>query len=298
MAAAEVRWTSSADQTVGRGLDPDPIIAASGSEIEAGGQPSREPGGRDSHVDRREAMFNDGRTGVAGRIQLPRERITRLRGLMIDLDPGLLLPDNSLFPPAADPREFLGRIQPSSTAIRSRDAEVRSTGTGLHLLLWFDPVVELEDAGEQRRLGRPDPPDPGDPAVGPQRARHHGPDPAGGVDQLQERGPRRDAPPGLSGQPAARRRIRRAGEGRSVPRRRGDPARRGARDALPGLLGYQVRLLGTGPRGEVLWLRVGEPGDAVWGDPRGGGDRRWQQAIPSRPGPGRRESGPDVERRG
>ncbi len=100
----------------------------------------------------REAMFNDGVTGTASRIQLPTGRITRLRGLMIDVDPGKLIPDNPLFPPAEDPREFFGRIQ----AVLDRhplvrDAEVRSTGTGLHLLLWFEPPVELEDAGGQRR---------------------------------------------------------------------------------------------------------------------------------------------------
>src|SRR5262249_54009547 len=41
-------------------------------------------------VDLREALFNDGGTGPANRIQVPLERITILKGFMLDVDPGLI----------------------------------------------------------------------------------------------------------------------------------------------------------------------------------------------------------------
>ncbi len=114
--------------------------------------PEPEEGRPDPPVDLREALFNDGATGPASRIQVPMERITRLRGLMIDLDPGKLLPDNGVFPPAEDPREFLRGIQAVlDRHPLARDAEVRATGTGLHVLVWFEPAVELKDAADQRR---------------------------------------------------------------------------------------------------------------------------------------------------
>ena len=188
----------------------------------------------------REAMFNDGVTGAASRIQLPTERITRLRGLMIDLDPGKLIPDNPLFPPAEDPREFFGRIQAVlDRHPLARDAEVRSTGTGLHLLLWFEPAVELEDAAGQRRWDglirltqATLPSDPNAPGITALTR------PVGSINS--KNGARVETlRPRFADRSAAGRRVRRAGEGRAVPRRRRDPPRQRARDALPDLLGGQ-----------------------------------------------------------
>ena len=93
-------------------------------------------------------MFNDGCNGDESRIQLPAERITRLRGLMIDLDPGKLNPGQPAVPAGGGPGRILRRIQAVlDRHPLARNAEVRSSGTGLHLLLWFEPPVELEDAG-------------------------------------------------------------------------------------------------------------------------------------------------------
>jgi hypothetical protein len=115
----------------------------------------RRAGCQEPPLDLREALFNEGATGAAGRIQVPAERVTRLRGLMVDLDPGELVPGNPLFPPADDPAEFL-RLNRAVLDRHplARDAEVRSSGTGLHLILWFEPAVELTGAGEQRRWDR------------------------------------------------------------------------------------------------------------------------------------------------
>jgi hypothetical protein len=103
-------------------------------------------------VDLREALFNEGAVGPAGVIQVPTAGITRLNGLMLDLDPKWLVPDNALFPPADDPREFLARIAPVlDRHPLLRHAEVRSSGGGLHAILWFDPPVELTSAAAQAR---------------------------------------------------------------------------------------------------------------------------------------------------
>ncbi len=125
-------------------------VVANAEIGEGGGRPPG-PVHDESLVDQREALFNDGCRGTASRIQLPAARLTRLRGIMIDLDPGKLEAGNPLFPPGEQPREFLANIR----TILDRhplvcDAEVRSSGTGLHAILWLDPPVELKNAGEQR----------------------------------------------------------------------------------------------------------------------------------------------------
>ena len=102
-------------------------------------------------VDCREQLWNAGLTGPAGSIQVPAERITRLSGILLDLDPGKLVADNPWFPPADDPLRFLANIRP---VLRrhplARHAEVRLSGTGLHGILRLDPPVELTSAAEQK----------------------------------------------------------------------------------------------------------------------------------------------------
>jgi hypothetical protein len=101
--------------------------------------------------DQREALFNEGSVGPVTEIQFPVERVTTLHGIVFDIDPGLYVPDNPLFPPAADPATFYAQIRPvleRHPLVRS--AEVRSSGTGIHLLLHLQPAMELLTAGEQR----------------------------------------------------------------------------------------------------------------------------------------------------
>jgi hypothetical protein len=57
-------------------------------------------------IDLRETLWNEGLTGPAGLIQVPTERITRLRGILLDLDPAKLIAENPWFPPADNPVEF------------------------------------------------------------------------------------------------------------------------------------------------------------------------------------------------
>jgi hypothetical protein len=102
--------------------------------------------------DLREQLVNDRKTGTVAQVQLPLERITTLHGIPFDLDPKLYIPGNPLFPPADDPAVFFQNIE----AVLNRHplasaAEVRMTGTGLHVIVLLDPPVELKDAGSQRK---------------------------------------------------------------------------------------------------------------------------------------------------
>ena len=102
-------------------------------------------------VDCREQLWNEGLTGPAGSIQVPTERITRLRGILLDLDPARLIAENPWFPPADDPVEFHAKIKHVlQRHPLARHAEIRLSGTGLHGILRLDPPVELETAAAQK----------------------------------------------------------------------------------------------------------------------------------------------------
>ncbi len=75
---------------------------------------SKPPAGRatDDLIDLREQLWNEGLTGPAGLIQVPTERITRLRGILLDLDPAKLIAENPWFPPADDPLQFHANTEP------------------------------------------------------------------------------------------------------------------------------------------------------------------------------------------
>jgi hypothetical protein len=102
--------------------------------------------------DVRESLVNGGAVGPAGANAVPVERVARLRGLVVDLDPKLLVPDNPIFPPSDDPRVFHDNVR----AVLDRHpvlrhAEVGSSGTGLHAVAWLEPHVELSSARDQGR---------------------------------------------------------------------------------------------------------------------------------------------------
>jgi hypothetical protein len=83
-----------------------------------------------TNLDIREQLYNEQGTGTLPEVQLPLERITTLHGFLFDLDPGLYRPGNSLFPPAADPKDVHDLIRPVlDRHPLARSAEVRSSGT-------------------------------------------------------------------------------------------------------------------------------------------------------------------------
>jgi len=105
-----------------------------------------------AQIDIREALYNDNPIGLASVIQIPAERITRLDAIVVDADPALLLPGNPAFPPDPDPRRFLTNIRPAlDRHPLARHAEVRSSGSGLHLILRLDPAFEMKTSADQKR---------------------------------------------------------------------------------------------------------------------------------------------------
>jgi hypothetical protein len=105
-----------------------------------------------SNQDIREALYNDRQQGPAYAIQLPAEGITRLHGILLDFDPALYNPTNPLFSPAEDAQAFYERIRPVlERHPLAKSAEVRATGTGLHVIIWLEPPVELHSAADQER---------------------------------------------------------------------------------------------------------------------------------------------------
>jgi hypothetical protein len=115
--------------------------------MQAAGIPAAGDG---DQTDMREALYNGGDKGVAGRIQVPLERITSLGGFVIDLDPHLIRADSAMFTPSEDSTTFLAQIGPVlDRHPLLRYAEVRASGNGLHLLVLIDPPVDLRTRGEQ-----------------------------------------------------------------------------------------------------------------------------------------------------
>jgi hypothetical protein len=105
--------------------------------------------------DQREQLVNDRRTGTFVEVQLPQERITRLHAIMFDLDPKLLRAGNGLVEPHADPDTFHQGIRPVlDRHPLAAHGEVRVSGTGLHLLIWLDPPVELRTGEDQERWAK------------------------------------------------------------------------------------------------------------------------------------------------
>jgi hypothetical protein len=102
--------------------------------------------------DLREQLYNRRECGSFADVQLPLERITTLHGFFFDLDPGLLRLGNLLFPPDDDPGRFFELVRPVlDRHPLARDAEVRASGTGLHVIMWIAPPVELGTAAAQAR---------------------------------------------------------------------------------------------------------------------------------------------------
>lgn len=104
-------------------------------------------------TDLREALFNAGAVGQAGQIQVSRERIMSVHGILFDIDPDLLndiaVPDDV----KSDPPRFYETIvrpwlerEPVLAA-----AEVRDSGRGLHVIIRPEPAIELANDGDRER---------------------------------------------------------------------------------------------------------------------------------------------------
>ena len=106
------------------------------------------------NVDLRQACYNGMAVGDFSAVQLAQGEIIRLDAIAIDVDPGFLR-NSLLFPmiPWDDPRRVYHEIVAPMLA---RDpalagAEVRDTGTGLHVLLRPDQPIEFQTEIDRRK---------------------------------------------------------------------------------------------------------------------------------------------------
>jgi hypothetical protein len=103
-----------------------------------------------ANQDLREQLVNECQSGTFAQAQLAAERITSLHGILFDLDPGRYRPGNPILPPDPDPKTFFTNIEAVlDRHPLARSAEVRVTGTGLHVIVRLCPAVELTSSAEQ-----------------------------------------------------------------------------------------------------------------------------------------------------
>jgi hypothetical protein len=110
---------------------------------EPGEDPAAKPVIDDGQIDWREQTFNDGLTGSIEQVSTPHDLIVQLRTPMIDIDPQYLVP--TLFDSGKG--SYASRLY-HQTVCHWLDrhplwkkAEVRSTGSGLHVLFHLEPIV-------------------------------------------------------------------------------------------------------------------------------------------------------------
>jgi len=105
-----------------------------------------------TQLDLREQLVNGRLRGPIQMVSIPREQVTRLHGIMLDFDPDHYREKNALFDPSDDPQIFFNNLQPVlDRHTLARHAEVRSSGRGLHVLIWLKPHVDLQPANDQIR---------------------------------------------------------------------------------------------------------------------------------------------------
>jgi hypothetical protein len=105
------------------------------------------------NVDLREQLVNDGAIGPIEQVSLSVSLITRINGILFDIDPGLFQSSTLIPEPNVKPGEFFKRYvaQWLDRHPVLKKAEVRLSGTGLHVLLWLDQPIELKDELDRKR---------------------------------------------------------------------------------------------------------------------------------------------------
>ena len=102
--------------------------------------------------DCRTQLFNEGEHGLISKIQVSRERIYQQRGILFDIDPGILQ-SNSFFKVDRDLRNFYAQtIRPmlDRDPVLTR-AKVIASGSGLHVVLAFAAPEPCDtDAARER----------------------------------------------------------------------------------------------------------------------------------------------------
>jgi hypothetical protein len=107
----------------------------------------------DKKLDHRKQLFNSRKRGPIQLVQLPAEMITRLWGILYDVDTGDFRSKTIPAVARSNPTEFYTKVV--RPWLRRHpvfsDAEVRCSGRGLHVIVWFEEPVEFTSDGERRR---------------------------------------------------------------------------------------------------------------------------------------------------
>lgn len=107
----------------------------------------------DSNVDLREQLVNGGAAGPMTKVSLPEVNVTSLRGILLDIDPKLFKANIMGEDVPSDPVAFGNTI--IVPMLKRHDvlhrAHVRHSGTGLHVIIFFDQPVEIETDGDRQR---------------------------------------------------------------------------------------------------------------------------------------------------
>jgi hypothetical protein len=103
--------------------------------------------------DAREQLYNGGAVGPIDHVQISTERVTKLNGILFDLDPQNLRKGPLLPAISNDVQEFYEHCVQRWLANHPllQHLEVRASGTGIHAILWFDPTVEFATDAERKR---------------------------------------------------------------------------------------------------------------------------------------------------
>ena len=110
----------------------------------------------DSGVDLREQLVNEGKIGPISHVSLPMEMITRLRGIMFDVDPKQFCDEIADEALRSNPAVFYEQIiRPMS--MRNHvlaKAQVRLSGSGLHVLLLLHSPIVFHNEEERAHWAR------------------------------------------------------------------------------------------------------------------------------------------------
>jgi hypothetical protein len=104
-------------------------------------------------VDIREQLVNGGECGVVTDVSKKELVITRIRGILLDLDLPLFANSWLVPTPPSSGKDFYEQHVRSwldNHPVLSK-AEVRFTGNGLHVLLMLDQPIELKDEADRKR---------------------------------------------------------------------------------------------------------------------------------------------------
>lgn len=107
----------------------------------------------DARIDLREQLYNAGKCGPITDIQLPKECITELKGILFDIDPWLFRQSTAIPEIPCNPEEFYRLVLMlwlSQHPVLQK-AEVRCSGTGIHVILWFADPPEFNSDEERKR---------------------------------------------------------------------------------------------------------------------------------------------------